>query len=148
MSAFTSAAQGDNCCGQRKNSFNLPKTFHDLCSLGCGLVEEESTRIRKGLQEALWYCSSPASPANGDHTLAVISQAASTWQKYHTELDYEKQYQKHCKTHRARACHSKPRYLEHHHDGIDNVAGRLEASPKIYARARLHERVCSGQRQT
>jgi hypothetical protein len=93
MSAFTSAAQGDNCCGQRKNSFNLPKTFHDLCSLECGLVEVESTRIRKGLQEALWYCSSPASPTNGDHTLPVIPQAASTWQSYHAEVDYEKQYQ-------------------------------------------------------
>jgi hypothetical protein len=153
MSAFTSAAQGDNCCGQRKNSFNLPKTFHDLCSLGCGLVEVESTRIRKGLQEAPWYCP-PASTRIPhywrphfacDHT---SNKHMCGWQSYHTQVDYEKQYQSHRQTYRA---HPKPGTLEQHHDGTGSVPGRreaAEASPKIYARARLHESECVRQRQT
>lgn len=74
MSAFTSAAQGDNCCGQRKNSFNLPKTFHDFCSWGVILVEVESTRIWKGFTEV-----HEQSSTTGDHTLSVIPQVITIY---------------------------------------------------------------------
>lgn len=149
MSAFTSAAQGDNCCGQRKNSFNLPKTFHDLCFLVWFSRGGKYSNSKRFTGSALVLFTSithhrPPHPAcdstSTNHTCG--------WPRYHTEVDYEKQCQKCPKTHRAHVCHSKPEHLEHHYDGIDSVSGSIVVSPKISARARLHERACSRQRQT
>jgi hypothetical protein len=148
MSAFTSAAQGDNCCGQRKipSIFQRPSMTSVLWVWSSRGGKYSNSKRSTGSTPVLstsishrWR-SHLACDCTSDHRMCG-------WPSRHTEVDYEK-LPENLQDTSSPHLNPKPRYHEHHHDGTDSVAERLECSRKIYARARLHRKLGGRQRQT